>query len=310
MFEARLRKRHRHLKSYASRWPTNAWRVYDRDIPQYPWTVDVYGPEDAVIQSFARRARDADAQRAEVIEAVSAVLGVSPDRIVEKTRTRQKGAAQYERQGEGGGELVVREGELSFAVNLTDYIDTGLFLDHRPMRRMVAQHVQTLTAPRVLNLFAYTGAFSVWAAAAGAQVVTVDLSNTYLQWAERNFELNGLPVGEGSPHTFLRDDVTRWLWGRSRYQAPFDIIVLDPPTFSRSKRMDRDLDVQRDHLRLLQGCVNLLARGGTIYFSTNFQSFTLDPGVARLGRVEEITALTVPDDFRAGIHRAWTITYP
>lgn len=304
-FHNRLKKRARHLRKWARRWPTEAFRVYDRDIPEYRWTVDVYG-EHAFAQEFPRRGepeRERRERRQHVLGAITDVLDVPAARIHERTRERKAGGTQYGRQSDAQREITVREGELSFLVNLTDYIDTGLFLDHRELRRELAQRVRQRGGGRALNLFCYTGAFSVWAAAAGAHTTSVDLSRRYLDWAERNFELNGL---DPNAHVFLRKDVLDWLPHEVNLGRRYEFIVLDPPTFSRSKRMERNLDIQRDHLEMVRHCLSLLTHDGVLFFSTNFRKF--DPQLDTLGvPVTEISDRTVPEDFRPGIHRAWEL---
>ena len=303
-FENRLAKRFRHLGKKFGRWPTQAWRVYDRDMPEMPWTVDLYG-DAAVLQEFAHSKTSDEAraaQLADVVAAVERVCGVSPDDLFYKARKPQKGGAQYQRQGQAGAVRVVREGDLRFEVNLSDYIDTGLFPDHRNLRREVAKRTNRRT--RMLNLFCYTGAFSVWAARAGAHVTSVDLSNTYLAWAERNFTLNAI---DPAAHVFKRADVTRWLPRERDLGRRYEIIVCDPPTFSRSKAMERDLDIQRDHPDIIDVCVELLAPGGVLYFSNNLTTFSMSGAIMRRHRVVEITNRTSSDDFRHRPHRAWEI---
>ncbi len=303
-FRNRVTKRHRHLSRWAERWPTEAWRLYDWDIPEWPWTVDVYGPH-VLIQEYRRRGmsdEEREAQRAEVVDAVREVC--QPKGVFTRIRVQQKGGAQYERQGDAQAESIVREGPLRFHVNLSDYIDTGLFLDHREQRRAVADHITSRSGRpgevRFLNLFGYTAAFSVWAAHVGAHTTTVDLSNTYLEWAERNFELNNL---DPHNHIFQRSDILRWLPREVELNREYEVIVLDPPTFSRSSSMERDLDVQRDHAELIERCLDLLTLNGKLYFSTNFRDFTLDQKLQR--RAHEITSQTTPEDFYEGVHRSW-----
>jgi 23S rRNA (cytosine1962-C5)-methyltransferase len=310
MFRNRLAKRYKHLRKWASRWPTEAYRVYDRDIPEYAWTVDVY--RDCVhAQEYDRRLDDAilDQRREEVLSAVREIMEVPEDKLFYKHRRPQVDGFQYGKLAEEGFELLVREDTHSFWINLSDYIDTGLFLDHRNLRRIVASHVAHLAAsrntpPRLLNLFAYTGAFSVWAAKAGAHTTTVDLSKRYLEWAERNFEANEL---DPAKHGFLRTDVIRWLQGDAMRMTKFDIIVLDPPTASKSKSMDGDFEVQRDHTQLILNTLRLLAPGGTLYFSTNYRKFELNTRPLEGRHIEELTPRTVPKDFRPGIHKSWMI---
>ena len=305
-FQNRLRKRAKHLAKWARRWPTDAYRVYNWDIPEWAFAVDRYG-DAVVVHHFVRRGEsddEADDRRALVLDAVRNVLGPDDADIFVKERRRQTGATQYETLDEHALRIVSEDG-LSFRVDLAGYVDTGLFLDHRQMRRQVGGDVATRTKPRVANLFAYTGAFSVWAARAGATVTTVDLSNTYLEWAEANFELNAIDPGA---HRFERSDVMRWLPQAHQRGERFEIVVLDPPTFSRSKKMVRDLDVQRDHIELIRGALALLSANGVLYFSTNLRSFALDARFAEDDAFVETTARTIPEDFSHGIHRSWRVT--
>lgn len=308
-FHNRLKKRSKHLTKWARRWPTTAWRAYDRDVPEYPWSVDLYGSH-VFLQEFPNT-RHSDQQRreqrAQVRDAIKELFALpdgSPPPIHERTRERQKKGAQYQKRAARQETFNVEEDGLKFQVNLDDYIDTGLFLDHRNMRREVASTVSAHgRGARMLNLFCYTGAFSVWAARAGAHTTSVDLSNTYLEWAQQNFTLNGFDPRQ---HLFLRQDILQWLPREAALGRRYEVIVLDPPTFSRSARMERDLDIQRDHVELLSACLELLAPGGHLYFSTNFRRFSLDEA-ALDAEVSEITSSTVPEDFRPGIHRAWLL---
>jgi 23S rRNA (cytosine1962-C5)-methyltransferase len=304
-FLNRIKKRRKHLARWAKRWPTQAYRLYDRDMPEYPWSVDLYGDQVFLQEYPSRKASDEDRarQRVEVVDALCQVLSISKSQIFLRTRVRQKGSSQYERQSGGAdAEFVVEEGGHRFHVNLGDYIDTGLFLDHRNLRREVASTLRGMgrKTPRLLNLFCYTGAFSVWGACAGAHTTSVDLSNTYLEWAGRNLELNGI---DPEQHILVRSDILRWLPKEVSLGRKYEVIVLDPPTFSRSKKMERDLDVQRDHVEMIQHCLDLLTHDGVLYFSNNFRNFELDEGLAR--RAQEVTDRSVPEDFRPGIHRSW-----
>lgn len=302
MFHNRLRKRYRHLKKFAGRWPTNAFRVYDRDIPEFAWSVDVYG-DRVYLQNIKNRGDDG--QLAIVIDAIKDVIGVDEENIIYAERERQKGSNQYEKQSERGEAFTVTEGHLKFWVNLERYIDTGLFLDHRILRRQVAEDVRDYEReldrrPAVLNLFAYTGAFSVWAADAGASVTTVDMSNTYLDWAQHNFKLNRIDLDR---HEFIREDILQWL-PRLQPHQKWDIIVLDPPTYSTSKKMVDTFDVQRDHPDLINDCLRHLTAGGKLYFSTNYRKFKLDQNALDSG-ARDITYRTMSEDFRDGIHTAF-----
>lgn len=304
-FRNRLRKRSRHLRRWADRWPTEAYRVYDWDIPEWSFAVDRYGSA-VVMQHFVQRKQidEADERLEAAVAVVQEVLEVPADEIFVKERKRQKGKSQYERTGDDHAWRTVSEAGHSFRVDLAAYLDTGLFLDHRELRRIVADDLRRREQPTLLNLFAYTGAFSVWGASAGATVTTVDLSNTYVDWARDNFELNEL---DPKAHRFERSDVMRWLPQEHQRGGRFDVIVLDPPTFSKSKKMVRDLDIQRDHEELIRGARALLNRGGVLYFSNNFRGFRLAPELDAEADVVEITTETIPEDFSAGIHRAWRI---
>jgi 23S rRNA (cytosine1962-C5)-methyltransferase len=243
---------------------------------------------------------EADAQLA----AIATGAGMPLERLVLVERRRQRGSAQYERSDRPGQRLEVAERGLRFEVNLGRYLDTGLFLDHRDTRAWVRDQAEGLT---VLNLFAYTGSFSVYAAAGGARsTVTVDMSATYQNWTRRNFLLNG--IDDFKRHRLVCADVLEFLDSARAARARFDLIVLDPPSFSNSKRMRASFDVQRDQMALLEKTVALLAPEGRLVFSNNRKGFRLDPAAERLGRVEEITARTVPPDFgRQRPHRCWLV---
>ncbi|WP_434382327.1 class I SAM-dependent methyltransferase [Melittangium boletus] len=312
MFDNRLRKNARHFRKWARARGLTAFRVYDRDIPEYPFAVDVYGEHVHLVEYPRRRALKGgglEAQRAEVLATVSAVLEVPEARIHVKTHLPQPwGRAQYGRVGEGSEKLVVQEQGLQFWVNLGDYLDTGLFMDHRVTRARVREEAR---GQRFLNLFCYTGAFTVYAAAGGAsRTLSVDLSNTYLDWAEENLALNGL---SSARHTLLRGDALAWVL--SQAEAPeetFDLVVCDPPSFSTSKKMQGSFNVQRDHVKMLQALGALLSPGGVLYFSTNFLGFELkDAAVRDYASVTELTPGSIPEDFqREHIHRCWRLVAP
>jgi 23S rRNA (cytosine1962-C5)-methyltransferase len=300
-FVNRVRKNARHLRKWARRQGVTCYRVYDRDIPEFAYALDVYGAR-AHLQAYERGGPAPTDDRHEVLRAAAAqALDLAPSDVVLKRRGRRHGLEQHEKTGVPGREFVVEEGGRRFLVNLEAYLDTGLFLDHRVTRGMVASEA---AGRRFLNLFCYTGSFTVYAATAGAAAsVSVDLSSTYLDWARRNFVLNRL---DAARHRLVRADVLRWLPQARVEGERFDLIVLDPPSFSTSKAMTGVLDVQRDHPALLSGCASLLAPGGTLYFSTNLRSFKMEPdGLAGLA-AEEISERTVPEDFRnRRIHRCW-----
>ncbi|MCD4823805.1 MAG: bifunctional 23S rRNA (guanine(2069)-N(7))-methyltransferase RlmK/23S rRNA (guanine(2445)-N(2))-methyltransferase RlmL [Phycisphaerae bacterium] len=305
MFVNRLRKNARHLR----RWPDKGitcYRLYDRDIPEIPLAVDIYEGR-LHIAEYERPHDRTQAEQADWIDllakAAGEVLDIPRKNIYVKRRQRQKGAEQYRKFSQTASVCTVHEGGLKFEVNLSDYLDTGLFLDHRVTREMVRK---ASPGKRMLNLFAYTGAFSVYAAAGGAAATkTVDLSNTYLDWAGRNLLANGY---EGPQHKLVRADAMKFL----REHAPgehYDIAVIDPPTFSNSKGAQDIFDVQRDYRELLLTTAKLMPAGGVIYFSTNFRRFKLDPDTLAGLDVREISRQTIPDDFRnKRIHRCWRMT--
>ena len=393
MFANRLRKNLKHLRRWANREDVHCFRAYDADLPEYAVAVDLY--EDwAHVQEYSppQTVDPVQARRRlkEVMAVVPEVLGIAPDHAVLKVRWQQRGADQYQRVDERGELLEVREGGLRFLVNLTDYLDTGLFLDHRLTRGLIRElssnssfqndallsgrdrrvrdkdagrlrssatgatedaawrrlartrqpelRVETSSRHHFLNLFAYTGTATVYAAAGGAaSTTTVDLSANYLDWARRNLELNGLT---GPQHRFVRADCLEWLEdataaarrqvprgasrnvaGRGGAGAPgagasgapagglYDLIFLDAPTFSNSKRMDGTLDVQRDHPELIRTAATLLSSEGILLFSTNFRRFKLDPVLLEEFQVDDIAKKTLPPDFERNprIHSCFRI---
>ena len=294
MFANRVLKMARHLGKWARRTGVSCYRIYDADIPEFPLAIDLY--EDYLhVAEYKRRhsltPEEYEAWQSGCIAVLSEVLEMPEENIFFKLREPQKGKAQYEKQAWEKRELSVGENGLRFWVNLSDYLDTGLFLDHRITRSKVREQA---AGKRVLNLFAYTGSFTVYAAAGGARATTtIDLSNTYLEWAQRNLELNGLA---GPQHRFLREDVIEWLKHPSG--ELYDLVILDPPTFSNSKRMREVLDVQRDHVDLIQGALRRMSPGGILYFSTNLRSFKMDSSSIKGAQIKDITRQTIPEDFR------------
>ncbi|MBV8656860.1 MAG: class I SAM-dependent methyltransferase [Burkholderiales bacterium] len=301
-FQNRLGKNAKHFAKWARRIGTEAYRIYDRDIPQVPVSVDIYG-DRAHIAEFDTGWEQTDEEHAawvaDVKAATAETLSLPVEQVAFKIRRRQRGATQYEKTGTEGQDFVVTELGRRFWVNLDAYLDTGLFLDHRPTRKRVGEEA---AGKRFLNLFSYTGSFSVYAATGGAtSSVTVDLSNTYLEWAQRNFVLNGIDTAR---HTRVRADVFRYLEEAVAARERFDLIVMDPPSFSNSAKMIDVLDVQRDHVLLVEQCLRLLSPGGVLYFSNNLRGFTMDAGLA--ARCRDISAQSVPEDFRnRRIHQAF-----
>ena len=307
-FANRLGKNIKHLMKWAKRNGIEAWRIYDRDIPQFPFAVDVYGSQIHLQEydtGWLMQPEEYEAWLAEIIEAIVFVTGFSSDNIHLKRRERQNGVQQYDKTGRAGEDFVIEENGRRFWVNLDKYLDTGLFLDHRNTRKKVGD---TAAGKRFLNLFSYTGSFTVYAATGGAvSSETVDLSNTYLDWAQRNFELNGIDLAK---HQIIRADVFQYLQTAFEAVKQFDLIVMDPPSFSNSKKMSNTLDIQRDHARLIQGAMKLLAPNGLMYFSNNLRSFALDESIAEQYLVKDISKQSVPDDFRnKKIHQCWEIRH-
>jgi 23S rRNA (cytosine1962-C5)-methyltransferase len=307
-FANRLRKNHRHLKKWAKREGLTAFRLYDRDIPEYPFVVDWYDGRVHLVEYPRKRAvREglADEQRQEALRTVAEVLEVPPERIFTKTHLPKAwGREQYSRVGEHSERFVVEEQGLKFWVNLGEYLDTGLFLDHRVTRARVREEAK---GKRFLNLFAYTGSFTVYAAAGGAKAsTTVDMSNTYLDWAAENLKLNGFAAPR---HELLRADVTRWLEDAGREGRTYELIVLDPPSFSASKKMSGTFNVQRDQVKLLRSTLALLDPSGVLYFSTNYTGFQLEADEKLDADFEETTPRSIPEDFhRKDVHRCWRVT--
>lgn len=304
-FINRLVKMQRHTGKWARRQGITCYRVYDNDLPDFPFAVDLY--EDILhVSEYARNHGMEPGAHADWLDgclsALSTVFDIPVNRIYLKFRERQKGLQQYERFSRSGDTFIVREQGMRFYIKPADYLDTGLFVDHRNTRRMVGE---AASGKRVLNLFAYTGAFTVYAAAGGAAgTTTVDLSNTYLQWADRNLHLNGL---EHQRHRMEQADAMAWL--RARAEERWDLAVVDPPTFSNSKRMDDVFDVQRDHVWMLNRVLQRIVPGGTVFFSTNFRKFRMDAAALQARAVQDISRQTVPEDFRnKRIHQCFRLT--
>ena len=303
MFANRLQKNLKTLGKWARREGIDCYRVYDADMPEYAMAIDLYHDWVHVQEYAAPKSIDPEKASARLYDALAAIpqaLNIDKSRVIIKRRERQSGTRQYERQSAQGRFTQVQEGGVQLLVNLTDYLDTGLFLDHRPMRLRIQKEA---AGKRFLNLFCYTATASVHAAKGGARSTTsVDLSKTYLDWARRNLSLNGF----SDKNRLEQGDVMAWLQANGE---EYDLIFIDPPTFSNSKRMEGVFDVQRDHVELLDLAVARLAPGGVVYFSNNFRKFQLDANLAERYAVEEITAQTVDQDFaRNGkIHRAWKI---
>ena len=313
MFANRLAKNLKRLRPWAQRESISCYRLYDADMPEYAFAIDLYGVIEPAetwlyVQEYAAPAeieREAvHRRRGEVLASLPGVSGISAERTRLRTRRRTRRGEQYLKVGGESRFHTVLEGGLRLRVNFDDYLDTGLFLDHRITRARLRAAAEGL---HFLNLFAYTGTATVYAAAGGALSTTsVDLSATYLTWARENLALNGFT---GTQHRFVQADCRVWLHEAARAAARFDLIFLDPPTFSNSKRMDGVLDVGRDHPALIDACARLLAPAGVIVFSTNAQRFRLDTGLSERYDIGDISAATLPPDFARNprIHRCYEV---
>lgn len=299
-FQNRLEKMYRHLGKTARRQGIRCYRIYDHDLPEAPFIIEVYGDRLYVSEYKRRHSLSDEAHDAwleECVTIIGRITGIDQQNIFLRLRQRKEGRlGQYQRLATEQNEFVVEEAGLKFIVNLSDYLDTGLFLDHRLTRQMVREQS---SGKKVLNLFCYTGSFSVYAVAGGAQeVVSVDLSKTYLAWAEKNRQLN-FPDYTG--HQIIHADVLPYL--KALPAASADIIVMDPPTFSNSKRMDTILDIQRDHASLINDCLRVMTPQGKLYFSTNYTKFKMDTNSLQPATIKDITKATTPFDFAGKLRR-------
>ncbi|HDR1268528.1 TPA: bifunctional 23S rRNA (guanine(2069)-N(7))-methyltransferase RlmK/23S rRNA (guanine(2445)-N(2))-methyltransferase RlmL [Pasteurella multocida] len=305
-FANRLQKNSKKIEKWAKQQGINAYRLYDADLPEYNLAVDRYDDHIVVQEYAAPKNIDENKARQRLLDAVTATLqvtGVETNKLILKVRQKQKGTNQYEKLANKGDYFYVNEYGAKLWVNLTDYLDTGLFLDHRLTRKMLGEMAKDKD---VLNLFAYTGSATVHMALGGAKsTTTVDMSNTYLNWAEQNLLLNDL---EGKQHKLIQADCLQWL---ARCDRQFDLIFVDPPTFSNSKRMEDSWDVQRDHIKLMTQLKRILRPNGTIVFSNNKRGFKMDvEGLETLGlSAVDITAKTLPLDFERNkqIHNCWVV---
>ena len=312
MFANRLKKNAKSLSRWIKQEQVHAYRLYDADMPEYALAVDLYTTNSeqwAHVQEYqAPKTIDETKAKKRLQEALSvlpATLGIANERIILKVRSRQRGKAQYELLADEKQFIRVQENNCQFLINLHDYIDTGLFLDHRITRQLFGDLAQ---GKRVLNLFAYTGSATVYAAKGGAKATTtVDLSKTYLQWAKKNMALNGFSE---SQHYYVQQDCLQWLDEEIKTNYRYGLIFLDPPTFSTSKRMQTNFDIQRDHVALIQKVCHLLTDDGTLIFSNNFRKFKLDKEALDQYTVEDLTQKTLPKDFSRNtkIHHCWKIT--
>jgi 23S rRNA (guanine2445-N2)-methyltransferase / 23S rRNA (guanine2069-N7)-methyltransferase len=320
MFANRLRKNVKKMGDWAKKEGIECYRVYDADMPEYSFAIDLYNADDKCVYVQEYEAPEtidrgaASARRLEALSVIPEVFGIPVERMFVRMRRQQKGASQYEKVDSEHEFVVVREDGYKFLVNFTDYLDTGLFLDHRITRKRIGEMAK---GKRFLNLFAYTGSATVYAAGGGAiATTTIDMSNTYLDWATRNMSVNNFT---GPEHEYVREDVIKWLTEQAAHianptpQVPrpklYDLIFVDPPTFSRSKRMEDNFEVQGDHVKLLQLVGKVLAPGGTIVFSNNYTRFKLDAFGLKEFKIDDITRATIPKDFERNqkIHQCFTL---
>lgn len=312
MFANRLKKNYKHLKKWARKNNISCYRVYDADIPQYSVAIDKY--DDWIHVQEYKAPKSIDKNKAflrvnDVIDVVADVLETKQAYVALKVRKKQEGSSQYQKQDQKNKKLLMEENNLKFLINMHDYIDTGLFLDHRNTRQIIKKNAYK---KNFLNLFAYTGSVTVYAAAGGAATTTtVDMSNTYLKWAEENLLINGFKdsVYADKQHEFVRADCLEWIKNAIAENKQYELIFIDPPTFSNSKKMTTSLDVNRDHVALISGCLALLTDDGKIVFSTNAKGFKLDTELSEDCYIKEITSLTTTEDFRRKpLHRCWVMT--
>ncbi|WP_240612923.1 class I SAM-dependent methyltransferase [Chitinophaga parva] len=305
MFENRLQKVYKHVSKIARRQNITCYRVYDDDIPEFPFSIEIYEDHIYVAEYQRRHGMEEDAHEAwldQCLQKITEVLQFPPEAIFVKQRMRKEDRqGQYQRVAQEKNEFIVNEAGLKFKVNLSDYLDTGLFLDHRITRAMVRDEA---AGKKVLNLFCYTGSFSVYAASVGAEVTSVDLSKTYLAWAEENMAINNI---DPQKHHFIHADVLQYL--DTLKLNTFDLVILDPPTFSNSKRMKEHLDIQRDHVDILNRVLLATKKGGVIYFSNNYRRFVLDEAQIEASAIKDITNQTMPFDFQQKmIRKCYRIT--
>lgn len=305
----RIEKNRNKLKKYLSKENISCYRVYDADLPEYNAAIDVYEQSLHIQEYRAPKsvvAKVAQRRLQELIKVAAGIFEIPAKQVFVKQRQQQKGDWQYQALSRDSDDYFfnVTESGRQFIVNLNDYLDTGLFLDHRLTRSFIAEMAR---GKRLLNLFCYTGSVSVYAATAGAQSTTnIDMSNTYLEWAKRNFKANKIPLNK---HEFIRDDCVKWLAEAREAELKFDLIFLDPPTFSNSKKMQTHFDVQEAHPQLIDDCIDILSPGGKLVFSNNFKKFEMQVESNDKIEVKEITHKTTPQDFtRKNLHRCWLIS--
>ncbi len=303
MFKNRVEKNLKKLEPWANRMQIEAYRIYDRDIPEFPFMVDRYKDYFLVHDRTDEEIDRNKNQMPEVIQSLIEIFKVPENQIVIKRRERKSGTSQYERLAETDSSATVRESQALFKINLYDFLDTGLFLDHRPIRQIIFKSAK---GKKFLNLFCYTGSVSVFAALGGAETTSIDMSGTYLDWAKDNFKLNNIDCDQ---HRFFQENVLAYL--SSPIKDKYDMIFLDPPTFSNSKRMESDFEVEKDQEFLVDSCMGRLNQDGILYFSNNKRRFRLSDDIKAKYFVRDITEKSIPQDFHdKKIHNCFEIRHP
>lgn len=305
MIQNRLLKNYQNRKKFLQEQQIEAYRLYEKDIPDYPYIIDIY-KDFAVI--FEKGRQDVipslrELHQDHIRESLQFILKIPTEQMIFKNRSPQKKTKQYQKQElTEHTDLIIKESQFLFFVNLSQYLDTGLFLDHRPLRQMISK---LSDGKKFLNLFSYTGSMSVAAALGGATTTSVDLSPTYQKWTQRNFALNQIPLQK---HSFVVADSLEFLRQQRNDQQKYDLIFLDPPTFSNSKKMKEDFEVEKDHENLIQRCLDLLLPQGVLYFSNNKRTFKLADSLEKTMTIKDITLQTIPKDFRdLKIHHCFKI---
>ena len=307
----RLLKNYKKLAPWAKESKIEAYRLYKKDIPEFPYLIDIYKDHCVIYEQGLFIDQDSplsevrDAHLKIVHEALMTILNIPISHLILKTRLKDKGGEQYGKIDMDKKSFSINEGPLKFEVNLTQYLDTGLFLDHRPLRKKL---LKESNGKKVLNLFSYTGSLSVASAIGGAiEVTSVDLSKTYQNWAKRNFELNGL---DSSYFEFIEGETQDVLEDLIHQHIKYDLIILDPPTFSNSKKMNYDFEIEKDHEGLIHQCMKLLAHDGVLYFSTNKKKFKLSPRIENMATIRDWTHLSIPLDFKdSRIHQSFELKH-
>ncbi len=298
----RLLKNYKHKSKWAKKNKIEAYRLYDRDIPDFPFIADIYKDQAIIYFKGNPKIDDKKNHYPIFLEALKEVCSLSDEYIYYKNRFIQDKENKYTKEDTDPIKFEVREGQYRFIVSLNKYLDSGLFLDHRPLRNILS----TSHYKSVLNLFCYTGSLSVCSARVDNQVTSVDLSNTYLEWAKDNFRINNL---ETDRHNFIRTDVFKYL-ETNKNKVQYDLIILDPPTFSQSKAMENTLDIQKDHLEIVKNCMSMLKQDGKMYFSNNLRDFKLNETISEKYKVIDLTKRSIPEDFRdQKIHKLFEIRH-